>query len=100
MDLKNNYIVELIKNNITLFELFDRVYLFGSVLEDDKEPNDVDILLIYNQYTTKITEEISRVLISLENLLGIPIDLTVLSVEEEKDTQFLNRIMPRVLKLK
>ena len=100
MGLKNNYIVELIKNNITLFELFDRVYLFGSVLDDHKEPNDVDILLIYNQYTTKITEEISRVLSSLENLLGIAIDLTVLSVEEEKDTQFLNRIKPHVLKLK
>ncbi len=99
MGLKTNYIVELIQNNIALFERFDRVYLFGSVLDDHKEPNDVDILLIY-QYTNKITEEISRVLISLENLLGISVDLTVLSVEEEKDTQFLNRIMPRVLKLK
>ena len=100
MGLKNNYIVELIQNNIALFEQFDRVYLFGSVLDDHKEPNDVDILLIYNQYTTKITEEISRVLSSLENLLGIAIDLTVLSVEEEKDTQFLNRIKPHALKLK
>ena len=100
MDLKNNYIVELIKHNITLFEQFDRVYLFGSVLDDHQEPNDVDILLIYNQYTTRITEEISRVLSSLENLLSIAIDLTVLSVEEEKDTQFLNRIKPHVLKLK
>lgn len=100
MGLKNNYIVELIQNNIALFDQFDRVYLFGSVLDDHKEPNDVDILLIYNQYTTKITEEISRVLSSLENLLGIAIDLTVLSVEEEKDTQFLNRIKPHVLKLK
>ena len=100
MGLKNNYIVELIQNNIALFEQFDRVYLFGSVLDDHKEPNDVDILLIYNQYTTKITKEISRVLSSLENLLGIAIDLTVLSVEEEKDTQFLNRIKPHVLKLK
>ena len=99
MGLKTNYIVELIQNNIALFERFDRVYLFGSVLDAHKEPNDVDILLIY-QYTNKITEEISRVLISLENLLGISVDLTVLSVEEEKDTQFLNRIMPRVLKLK
>lgn len=100
MGLKNNYIVELIQNNIALFEQFDRVYLFGSVLDDHKEPDDVDILLIYNQYTTKITEEISRVLSSLENLLGMAIDLTVLSVEEEKDTQFLNRIKPHVLKLK
>lgn len=100
MGLKNNYIVELIKNNITLFEQFDRVYLFGSVLEEDKEPNDVDILLIYRQYTNKTTKEINRVLNCLEYLLGISVDLTALSTEEEKDTQFLNRIMPHVLKLK
>lgn len=100
MDLKNNHIVELIQNNIALFEPFDKVYLFGSVLNDHKVPNDVDVLLIYSQCTNEITKEISRVLISLENLLGISVDLTVLSVEEEKDTQFLNRIMPCVLKLK
>ena len=100
MDLNNHNIVELLRKNIVLFEQFNEVYLFGSVLDDHKVPNDVDILLIYNQYTTEITEEISRVLILLENLLGISVDLTVLSVEEEKDTQFLNRIMPRVLKLK
>lgn len=100
MGLKNNYIVKLIHNNITLFEQFDRVYLFGSVLDDCKEPNDVDILLIYNQYTTKIADEVRSVLFSLENLLGIAVDLTVLSVEEEKDVKFLNRIMPHVLKLK
>lgn len=100
MDLKNNYIVELIKNNITLFKLFDRVYLFGSVLEDDKEPNDVDILLIYCEYTDKTTKEINRVSNCLEHLLGISVDLTVLSMEEEKDVQFLNRIKPHVLELK
>ncbi len=70
MGLKNNYIVELIQNNIALFEQFDRVYLFGSVLDDHKEPNDVDILLIYNQYTTKITEEISRVFKFFGKLIG------------------------------
>ena len=100
MDLNNYDIVELLRKNIALFEGFDEVYLFGSVLDDHKEPNDVDILLIYYQFTNKITEEISRVLISLENLLGISVDLTVLSAEEEKDTQFLSRIMPHILKLK
>ena len=53
MGLKNNYIVELIQNNIALFEQFDRVYLFGSVLDDHKEPNDVDILLIYTNTQLK-----------------------------------------------
>lgn len=47
MSLNNNNIVTLIQSNITLFEKFDKVYLFGSVVDDNKFPNDVDILLIY-----------------------------------------------------
>ena len=96
----NNNIVTLIKSNITLFEKFDKVYLFGSVLDDNKFPNDIDILLIYHKGTDEIVEEINSLLISLQNLLDISVDLTVLSAEEEKDTQFLKRISSRCINLK
>lgn len=99
-DLDNNDIVTLIRDNIALFTLFDAVYLFGSVLDGTKIPNDVDVLLIYSAYSDAIIEEAKRVLYYLEYLIGIPVDLTVLSVEEEKETQFLNRISLRYLKLK
>lgn len=99
-DLDNNDIVTLIRDNIALFALFDAVYLFGSVLDGTKIPNDVDVLLIYSAYSDAIIEEAKRVLYYLEYLIGIPVDLTVLSVEEEKETQFLNRISLRYLKLK
>ena len=98
--LDNNNIVTLIRENIALFNLFDGVYLFGSVLDSTKTHNDVDILLIYSKYSDAIIEESRRILQSLECLIGIPVDLTVLSVEEEKDTHFMNRISPRYLRLK
>lgn len=100
MDLDNNDIVTLICDNIALFDLFDAVYLFGSVLDGTKIPNDVDVLLIYSTYSDAIIEESRRILQSLECLIGIPVDLTVLSVEEENDTHFLNRISLRYLRLK
>lgn len=99
MSSKNN-IVTLIQSNITLFEKFDKVYLFGSVLDDNKFPNDVDILLIYDEGADEIIDDINSVIISLQNLLDISVDLTVLSAEEEQDTQFLNRISPRYINLK
>ena len=99
-DLDNNSVVMAIRENATLFDLFDEVYLFGSVLDGIKIPNDVDVLLIYSAYSDAIIEEAKRILYYLECLIGIPVDLTVLSVEEEKETRFLNRISLRYLKLK
>ena len=100
MDLKNSDIVSVIKENIVLFDSFDNVYLFGSVLNEDRMSNDVDVLLVYSERIDEIAEKINRTLVSLENLLCITVDLTVLSVEEEQDTQFLSRISPRYLRIK
>lgn len=100
MNLNNSDIVRLIQSNISLFKKFDGVYLFGSVLDENKFPNDVDILLIYSKSINEIVEEIDSLLISLQDFLGISVDLTVLSVEEERDSEFLKRISPRHIKLK
>lgn len=98
--LDNNNIVTLIRENIALFDLFDGVYLFGSVLDGTKIPNDVDVLLIYSAYLEVITEEAKRISRSLEDLTGSAIDLTVLSMDEERETHFLDRISQRCIKLK
>ena len=99
-ELDNEDIVTLICENIALFDLFDEVYLFGSVLNGLKIPNDVDVLLIYSAYSELIIEEAKRIKYYFEYLIGIPVDLTVLSVEEEKETQFLKRISLRYFRLK
>ncbi len=99
-DLDNNRVVTAIRENVTLFDLFDEVYLFGSVLDGTKTPNDVDILLIYSVYSDAIIEEAKRISHSLESLIGSAIDLTVLSIEEERDTRFLDKISLQCMKLK
>ena len=100
MGLKNSNIVALIREKIALFDKFDAVYLFGSVLDENKFSNDVDMLIIYASYSDIIKQETNFILHSLENLIGLPIDLTVLSVAEEQDTHFLSRISQRYLRLK
>lgn len=100
MDLENNDIVTLICANIALFDSFDAVYLFGSVLDSTKIPNDLDVLLIYSEYSDVMIEKTKQISYLLEGLTGLAVDLTVLSVEEEKETRFLNRISLKYLKLK
>lgn len=93
-------IKSLIKQHITLFDSFDNVYLFGSILDINKIPNDIDILLIYSEYSSKIINDLGSICSGLEEISGLPVDLTVLSIEEEKDTKFLEKINFKYLKLK
>lgn len=93
-------ISEFIKQHIVLFDSFDNVYLFGSILDINKIPNDIDILLVYLEYSTKILNDLNYIRSVLEEVSGLPVDLTVLSVEEQKETDFLNRISSLYLKLK
>ena len=63
MRLKSNKeISRLIKQHITLFENFNYVYLFGSLLDVNKVPNDIDILhenilKTHNENDTTLLEE-------------------------------------------
>ena len=101
MRLKSNKeISRLIKQHITLFENFNYVYLFGSILDFNKVPNDIDILLIYSERSDKIIHDLNFICSILEKECGLPVDFTVLSIEEERETNFLTRISSSYLKLK
>lgn len=93
-------ISEFIKQNITLFDSFDNIYLLGSILDANRIPNDIDILLIYSKDSNKILNVINIISSTLESISGLPVDLTVLSIEEEIDTGFLKRVSAQYLKLK
>ena len=87
-----NNIVKLIIDNIELFDEYDKLYLFGSILESDKHSNDIDILLLYSVFPAKMQENIIQIYKYLEGMSGYPLDITVLSFEEEKDTKFIDRL--------
>lgn len=63
-------------------------------------PNDIDILLLYSEYSEKINLDSAILSSILENKFGLPIDLTILSINEEKETMFLSRLNSLYLKLK
>lgn len=96
----SNDIPELIRKHIDLFDSFKHVYLFGSSLDPNTTYNDIDILTIYTRYSSKIHNDLSIISNELEKASGVSIDLTALSIEEERETAFLERIKPHYLKLK
>lgn len=93
-------IPELVKKHIELFSSFEYVYLFGSVLKPEINHNDLDILAIYIKYQNGISKDILTISDKLEKASGLVVDLTVLSVEEERDTNFLEKIKYNCLRIK
>ena len=96
----NKNISKLIKEHMDLFHSFDHVYLFGSALDPSAPPNDIDILIIYTKYSEMLSNDLKLISDELEKASGIQVDLTALSIEEEKDTAFLERIKLHCLRLK
>ena len=87
-----NEVIEYIKNNSKEFCSFENVYLFGSVLNNNKHPEDIDILLIYSQYSDQLLYDIEQIRFKMHKELNMPIDFTVLSKDELKETNLLIRI--------
>lgn len=96
----NRLTFDVIEKNITVFHHFDSVYLFGSILDGEKFPNDIDVLLIYSKHSDEIKNEMTIFSSLVEQECGLHVDFTVLSVEEVNETGFIKRIYPRYLKLK
>lgn len=88
----HNNLIEAVRKYISLLHAAEAVYLFGSVLNANKMPNDIDILIIYLEYTTTIHHQAKEFTEKIENATGLAVDLTILSAEEEKEVRFLERI--------
>lgn len=85
-------IFEFVWKHTILFEYFENVYLFGSSINEDSIPHDIDLLLVYSIYRDGITDDIELISTVLGSELHMPTDLTVLSIEELESTDFLNKI--------
>ena len=46
--------IKIAKKYLSLLEEIEHAYLFGSVLVNSKEPNDIDVLIIYSKYSDYI----------------------------------------------
>lgn len=96
----NNDIIELVRKHILPFDSFKQVFLFGSTLDLNAISNDIDILIIYAEYSNEFGNDLILFSNELEKESDMFIDITSLSVEEEREIKFLDRIKHRCLKLK
>lgn len=100
LEKSSRFVIGKIESSLELFECFEHVYLFGSVLALDDGYNDIDILLIYKKYSAEIEQQWKKIERELRKECGTTIDLTVLSLEEEKNVMFLKRLKSNFLKVK
>jgi len=95
-----NKIVDLILESSDIFDYFSKVYLFGSSLNINKKPNDIDLLLVYGVYSKEVLAEKKAIILFLEELFELPIDITVLSEKELEETRFLKKLGKNYKKIK
>lgn len=94
-------IISLLNHNLSLFDGFVNVYLFGSVLKKtNKIPEDIDILLIYTEQSETLLSSLETIRSILSDCSGMRIDLTVLSYVEEQEVCFLDRLNSCYIKVK
>ena len=96
----NNDVIEQVRRHILPFDSFKQVFLFGSALELNTINNDIDILIIYAEYSNEFDNDLILFSNELEKESGMFIDITSLSIEEEKEINFLDRIKHHCLKLR
>lgn len=89
---KRDKIIKFICQHKELFNVFNEVYLFGSILQEMDKQNDIDLLLVYSQYSENILTSIKMIRTLMENHYKIPIDCTILSENELLNTEFLTKI--------
>lgn len=93
-------VFKLLKERLPLFEPFESVYLFGSAVNPDLIYHDVDILIIYEKYSHETNAALQETLNELQKAIDSFIDLTALSIEEERETAFLAKLKSQYIKIK
>lgn len=92
LEFNEEEIIKCFKSKMNLFEAFENVYLFGSVLNSQKISNDIDIILVYSQFSNTIIKDSKNICHYFENYFKLPIDITLLSCKERQDTMILENI--------
>ena len=95
----NNTILQKLKKEANIYETFNEVYIYGSILKK-RQANDIDILIIYTNYSYKLKKDLKSFERVLVQLINLPIDITALSKSEEHDVKFIKRLNNHYIVLK
>jgi len=72
---------------------------FGSAINNFKY-NDIDILLIYENFSPELLSNKNKLEYLGENTLDCLLDITMLSRDEEKEVRFLKRLNSKYIRIK
>ncbi|AIZ62108.1 nucleotidyltransferase [Bacillus sp. WP8] len=95
-----DFVIQKILQHIELFELFNSVYLFGSILNENRSPNDIDLLLVYKDFSNQLLIDLDKIVTFFDHSYELSFDLTVLSEHEEEESGFMIRLTSNYLRLK
>lgn len=93
-------VIQKIIYHIEMFQSFENIYIFGSILNEKKKPNDIDLLLIYKDFSSSILIDLRKIRNTFKQLYGFYFDLTVLSENEAEESKFIIKLNSRYLKIK
>mgnify|MGYP000223351083 CR=1 FL=1 len=93
-------VYQIVDRHQSLFHSFSNVYLFGSILSLDKIPNDIDILLVYDELTNKVLNDSEAIHSILCEGSGMQVDMIILSQNEFMETNFLRKLNSKYLRIK
>lgn len=96
---RKDKIIKFYELNNVLFSSFENVYIFGSILKSDIF-NDIDLLLIYKKWDKKILNDKQNIMNFCENCFNFYADITLFSLKEFEETNFLKEIDDVFIKLK
>lgn len=95
-----NHILKLCEQNNKMFDCFDDIYVFGSILNCECAPNDLDVLLVYSVFQNVIISKLEQIRFLFRDEMGLIVDLVVLSKEELKEVNFLERLNLKYVKVR
>lgn len=93
-----NELCNVIKKNRSIFPDYVEIYVFGSFLTKDY-PNDIDILVIYDDFDHGVTERLDKLMRLVESVSNYPADVTALTRDEIKEIKFLDRLNQNFIKV-
>lgn len=97
---KKDSVIQKIIYHIELFDSFKNVYLFGSIINEKRNPNDIDLLLVYKDFPSRLLTDLDKISTTLDQVYGFSFDLTVLCEKEEEELSFIIRLNSNYLRLK
>lgn len=92
--------IKLILNQSNLLNSFSKAFIFGSIIKKNKIPSDIDLLLIYQNYSEELISIKKEIETLLLGKIGLDTDITILSSEELEQTEFLEKLKLNYMRIK